>query len=178
MRSSHDVDEHFTRQRRALGAPAMRTSRRLVYGSAVLAAIALAGCASAPKPTLVSATLQASATVNPDVRKRASPIVIRVYELKSSAAFQAADFVSLYERDQATLAAEMGSREEFVLRPGETKPWEKTVAPDTKFIGVMAAFRDIERARWKTLVPVKASVKNVITIQANDIAVSATVVAP
>jgi type VI secretion system protein VasD len=178
MRPSHDVDEHCTRQRRGLGALVMRVPTWASAGVGVVIGIVIAGCASAPKPTIVSVTLQASATVNPDVRKRASPLVIRVYELKSGAAFQAADFVSLYERDQATLAAEMGSREEFVLRPGETKPWEKTVAPDTKFIGVMAAFRDIEHARWKTLVPVKASVKNVITIQASDIAVSATAVAP
>ena len=177
MRSSPDVDQHFTRQPCRLVALGVRLPRRLACALAVAAGLALAGCASAPKPTVVTATLQAATNVNPDVRKRASPIVIRVYELKSSAAFQAADFVSLYERDQATLAAEMGSREEFVLRPGEMKPWEKTVAPDTKFIGVMAAFRDIEHARWKTLVPVKTSLKNVVTIQASDIAVSATVVA-
>ena len=178
MRQSHDVDEHLTRQRRRLRVRATHSPHRASIALAIVAALLIAGCASPPKPTIVSATLQASATVNPDVRKRASPLVIRVYELKSGAAFQAADFVSLYERDQATLAAEMGSREEFVLRPGETKPWEKTVAPDTKFIGVMAAFRDIERARWKTMVPVKAGVKNVVTIQASDIAVSATAVAP
>ncbi len=178
MRPSHDVDEHFTRPRCGPCALVMRAPKSASIGACALVAVMIAGCASAPKPTIVSATLQASATVNPDVRKRASPLVIRVYELKSSAAFQAADFVSLYERDQATLAAEMGSREEFVLRPGETKRWEKTVAPDTKFIGVMAAFRDIERARWKTLVAVKANVKNVISIQASDIAVSATASAP
>jgi type VI secretion system protein VasD len=178
MRPSHDVDEHFTRQRRRLAGLARCMAKNVAIGVCAGSAVLIAGCASPPKPTIVSATLQASVTVNPDVRKRASPLVIRVYELKSSAAFQAADFVSLYERDQATLAAEMGSREEFVMRPGETKPWEKTVAPDTKFIGVMAAFRDIEHARWKALVPVKASVKNVITISASDIAVSATAVAP
>ena len=86
--------------------------------------------------------------------------------------------LTIYERDQATLAAEMGSREEFVLRPGETKPWEKTVAPDTKFIGVMAAFRDIERARWKSIVAIKPGVKNTVTIRADDVAIEAKAVAP
>jgi len=113
--------------------------------------------------------------VNPDTRKRASPIVIRVYELKSSASFDAADFLSLYERDQATLAAEMGSREEFVLGPGESKPWEKVAGDGVRFIGVIAAFRDIERARWKAKVPVKANARNVITIRADEITVTGTV---
>lgn len=138
----------------------------------------LTACASAPKPTLVSATLQAGTAVNPDLHKRASPIVIRVYELKSTAAFDGADFVSLYERDQATLAAEMGTREEFILRPGETRTWEKTAAADTKFIGVMAAFRDIDRARWKGIVAIKPNVKNVIAIRADGINVDAKLVSP
>lgn len=145
--------------------------------AALLAALlVLAACSSAPKPakpTLLSATLQAGSAVNPDLRKRASPIVIRVYELKSAAAFDGADFVSLYERDQATLAAEMGSREEFILQPGETRTWAKTAAIDTKFIGVMAAFRDIERARWKALVAVKPNIDNRITIRADDIGIDA-----
>jgi type VI secretion system protein VasD len=137
--------------------------------------LALAACSSPPKPTLVSATLKAGTDVNPDLRKRASPIVVRVYELKSSAAFEGADFVSLYERDQATLAAEMGAREEFTLRPGETRQWDKATAPDTKFIGVMAAFRDIEHARWKSIVPVKANAKNTVSIRLDQVGVDATV---
>lgn len=141
-------------------------------------ALALAACAGAPKPTQVSATLQAGSNVNPDSRKRASPIVVRVFELKSTAAFDGADFVSLFERDQATLAAEMSGREEFVLRPGETKVWEKVTAPDTKYIGVMAAFRDIERARWKSIVELKPGTKNVLVIRADNINVEAKRTAP
>ena len=147
-------------------------------GAFAVAAIVLSACASPPKPTQVSASLEAGANVNPDVRKRASPLVVRVYELRSAAAFEAADFVSLYERDQVTLAAEMGAREEFVLRPGDSKVWEKTTAPDTKYIGVFAAFRDIEHARWKSLVEVKAATKNVISIRADNIAVEAKRTAP
>ena len=150
---------------------------RVLRGVASIGLVVLVACAGPPppKPTVVAATLQASANVNPDARKRASPLVVRIYELKSSAAFDAADFLSLYERDQATLAAEMGAREEFTLRPGDSKPWEKTVGPDVRFIGVIAAFRDIERARWKALVPVKANLRNVVTIRADDITIAGSV---
>ncbi len=156
---------------------ARRVPVRVLQGLVVAAVLSLAGCAAGPpKPTSVKVTLQASPTVNPDARKRASPLVVRVYELKSSAGFDAADFLSLYERDQATLAAEMVGREEFTLRPGESRPWEKIVGPEVRFIGVMAAYRDIERARWKTLIPIKPNLKNVITIQADDITISGTAV--
>lgn len=173
MRSSSDVEAPVDFIHCGCARACSRTPRRLAMAACAAAVLMLAGCASAPKPTVVSATLLATATVNPDAHKRPSPLVVRIYELKSAAAFDAADFVSLFERDQATLAAEMASREEFVLRPGETRLWEKTVGPDSRFIGVMAAFRDIERARWKTLVAIKPNVKNVITIQANEISVTA-----
>ena len=146
--------------------------------SCVLVAALLAACASPPKPTLVAASLQAAAALNPDARKRASPLVVRLYELKSTAAFDTADFVSLYERDRATLAADMAAREEFVLRPGETLKWDKTVAADTKFIGVMAAFRDIERARWKSVVAIKPGVLNKITVHAEDVGIAASLDKP
>lgn len=157
----------------AAGRIARRSTTWIGLAAVLAALVIVAGCSSPPKPTTVSASLQAGAGVNPDLRRRASPIVVRVYELKSAAAFDGADFVSLYERDQATLAAEMGAREEFILRPGETKQWDKTTAPDTKFIGVMAAFRDIERARWKSIVAIQPNAKNTLAIRADDIGIEA-----
>jgi type VI secretion system protein VasD len=155
------------------GAPTHRA-----VATAVLFAL-FSGCGSAPapkppKPSVVQANLQATASANPDLKKRASPLVVRVFELKSAAAFEAADFLSLYERDQATLTSEMVSREEFVLRPGETRPWSKTVAGEVRYIGVIGAFRDIEHARWKAIVPIQANTTNRIFIKADNIVLTAT----
>lgn len=113
----------------------------------------LAGCASAPpppKPTIITATLDATAGVNPDAKGRASPIVVRVFELKSVAAFNNADFFSLWDRERETLSAEMLGRDEFQLRPGEQKKFERTLQPDTRYVGVIAAFRDLERSNWRS----------------------------
>ncbi len=159
---------------------ARRAPVRLRHGLTLALCALVAGCSSAPpapKPTAVKATVQAAADVNPDARKRASPVVVRIYELKSAAAFEAADFLSLYDRDQATLAADMVGREEFTMRPGDSRPWEKIIGPEVRFIGVMAAYRDIEHARWKTLVAVKPGLKNAVTIKADAITLTASVVA-
>ena len=88
------------------------------WASRALVAVLIASCASAPTPTEITGVVQASATVNPSVSKRPSPLLVRVYELKSATAFNSADFVSLYQRDQTELGAEMVSREEFMLNPG------------------------------------------------------------
>ena len=132
-------------------------TRRLPYGRSWIAALAvamvslaLAGCAAKPPVvTPVALTLAAGADANPDVRGRASPLTVRVYVLKSPGPFEAADFFSLFEKDTATLGAELVQREEMLLRPGESKKLDLTLPADAKAIGVMAAYRDLDRARWR-----------------------------
>jgi type VI secretion system protein VasD len=148
--------------------------RWLLAASGAVATVALPGCSMfSSGPAMLSATVVAAAQVNPDARRRPSPVVVRVFELKAPTLFEQADFVSLFEKDQAVLAAELVSREEFVLRPGESKPISKPLSPDTKFIGVMAAFRELERARWRAVVPVVAGKKNVLEIGLDGIVVQA-----
>jgi type VI secretion system protein VasD len=147
----------------------------MLVAAGLLASAALSGCAMLGfgGPAVLNAKVVAAAQVNPDARQRPSPVVVRVYELKSATLFEQADFVSLFEKEQAVLGAELVSREEFVLRPGETKPLTKPLSPDTKFIGVMAAFRELERARWRAVVPVAAGKKNVVSIDLNEITLQA-----
>jgi len=141
----------------------------------MLAAMFLAGCASPPKPTEISGVVQASANVNPSVSNRSSPLLIRVYELKSASAFNAADFVSLYQRDQSELGAEMVNREEFTLNPGESRPLAKTAAAETRFVGVFAAYRDLDRAKWRSVVAIVPGQKQRIVISAEELSITATV---
>jgi type VI secretion system protein VasD len=143
-----------------------------------LAAIALgtllAGCASAPKPAEITGTIKASANVNPSVSKRPSPLLVRVYELKTATAFNNADFVSLYQRDQAELGAEMVGRDEVILNPGETRPLNKTTSPDTRFIGVLGAYRDLDHAKWRSVVAVQPGQKQRLLISAEELSITAT----
>ncbi|KQU86781.1 type VI secretion protein [Variovorax sp. Root318D1] len=139
--------------------------RRLALGfGLVLAGVLLAGCAPKPVVTTVSITLVAGADANPDARGRASPLTVRVYALKSPGPFEGADFFSLFEKDQATLGAELVQREEMLLRPGETRKLDLTLPPDAKAIGVMAAFRDLDRARWREVRPVQTGKAQAMTV--------------
>ena len=145
----------------------MGTGKPAAWIMAFALALMLAACSSAPKPkppASVAGAITAAAQLNPTAAKRPSPIVLRVYELKSAAAF-----------NTAALGAEMIAREEMTLRPGETKPIQKVLSPDTKFIGVMAAYRDLERATWRAVVAVQPNQAQKLTISANELAVSATI---
>jgi type VI secretion system protein VasD len=113
----------------------------------------LVGCSSTPKPVISSlqVAVSASADVNPDVRRRASPVTVRLYAMKSAAPFESADFFSLFDKDTATLGADLVQREEMLLKPGEQKALALKFGPEVKVIAVMAAFRDLERARWRAV---------------------------
>lgn len=145
--------------------------------AATCGSIALAGCKSPPPPppARISGNIQAVPTLNPSVSQRPSPLRLRVYELRSPTAFNQADFMALYQGDQAALGADLLGRDEFVLQPGETLPYAKVLAPDTRFIGVVAVYRDLERATWRTVVPVQASKVHQFDIRADSLAVSATI---
>lgn len=143
-------------------------SRRHVAAFGLAAAgLLLAGCASKPPPevkTPVTLTLVAGPDANPDARGRPSPLTVRAYVLKTPGAFEGADFFSLFEKDQATLGAEMVQREETLLRPGESRKFDFVLQPDAKTIGVMGAFRDLDRARWREVRPLEVGKINTITV--------------
>ena len=138
----------------------MRWSRFLLP---LVCSFALAvGCSSGPP--LLRGAINADGSVNPDRGGRASPIVVRVYELKSVAAFNTADFFSLFDKEQETLGGELVGREEFQLQPAETRQYRRQLQPDTKFFGVVAAFRDLEQSRWRQAVPVPAKGSATLTL--------------
>ena len=136
---------------------------------AAICGVLLVACASPPKPppppTIVQASVEALANVNPDARGRPSPVVVKFYELKSLAVFDSADFFSLFERDREILGAELVAREEFQLVPGAKRTFERTLQPDTRYLGVVAAFRDLERSTWRATVPVAPNKTVPLTIK-------------
>lgn len=94
--------------------------------------------------------LQAVTDLNPDSKGRASPVMVRVYELKSEATFAQADFFSLQNNDRATLAEDLLARDEFIMRPGDRRITIRRKAhPQVGAIGVLAAYRDIQRSTWR-----------------------------
>ena len=75
--------------------------RRLISLSLLPLLAALGGCASLSPysdTTKLDLKLAASEDLNPDLRGRPSPIVVRLLELKNPSSFNNADFFSLYQR--------------------------------------------------------------------------------
>lgn len=130
----------------------------------------LAGCAS--KPPRLDGRVVGGAALNPSVSRRPSPVMLRIYELRAATLFTQLDFMALFQRDQAELAADLLSREEFMLAPGETRPWGRPLHKDTRHLGVIAVFRDLEKARWRAIAAVRPGQPQKVLIRADALDVS------
>ena len=71
----------------------------------------------APEPTRVVLEFEATGNINPNSEGRASPLVVRIYRLKSYSVFEDADFFSLYEKADDALGGELIDKEEILLNP-------------------------------------------------------------
>jgi type VI secretion system protein VasD len=104
-----------------------------------------------PSNVKVPMTVASRADANPDATGRPSPVVLRVYQLKTDAVFSRSEFFARFDDEQKVLGSELISRDEFVLTPAENRNLEITLNDDTRFVGAIAAFRDIRNAQWRIL---------------------------
>jgi len=153
----------------------MKMKVRRLWQICAVTIFALCGCSSTPDPTVLKMTIGASPSINPDVHGRPSPVIVRLYELKSPTAFLSADFFSLYDKDQETLGADLVLKEEIQLTPGEKRQFRRLPQPDTRHIGAIAAFRDLEHAQWRSTaaVPLQQTSRMTISLDGNNILITA-----
>ena len=112
--------------------------------------------------------------INPDIHGRPSPVVLRLYALTSLVAFETADFMSLYSLDRVTLGDELIDREELMLAPGEMKVIDKLLSPQARALGVVAGFRDVQRATWRTSQALLGGRDNIVNVRVQRLGVSVT----
>ncbi len=172
-------------QRRSMKVTQMQKPRSVQCIAAValpfVLLLLLQACGGAPKlpdttpDTTLAAKLVASDDLNSGGGQKARPVVVRLYELRTAGAFSSADFYSLYEREAQTLGSDLLGREEISLAPGQRHPIDKVISPETAYLGVLVAFRDIDRAAWRTTTRLKSDATNnvIVKIAADNVAAAA-----
>ncbi len=111
--------------------------------------------AVAPKPIIVSVELNAGKNLNPDIDGRASPVVVRIYQLQDIATFNNSDFFALYENDQALIGKDIKYREELEIKPDQQLNKQFELQAGSRYLVVFAAFRDLDNAQWKAIAEIK-----------------------
>lgn len=146
-----------------------------------LALVLLTGCGGKPtvppvpqeKPPL---QLRIKVTAAPDANRGPGgeplSVVVRLYELKSQGIFANADFFSLYDREGEVLGGDLIARDEVTLAPGQFLPISRPLNPEATYLGVIAAFREIDQARWRDLMRMKPDMDNTLLVEVGANAVS------
>lgn len=123
--------------------------------------------------THVRLVFDVSSDLNPDHTGRPSPLMVRVYELKTPTLFERADFIDLYERDKEVLGADFIAKHEMRrLTPGDQRIEELVLSDEARYVAVFAEFTRYQDAEFGLLIPVKphGSVKQQVRIESNQLA--------
>lgn len=95
------------------------------------------------------------ANVNPDDNKTPSPLIIRMYELKSPKTFENANFIDIYERDAEVLGDDMITKQKLKpIKPGKNRQANFVLSKETKYVGLYAEFLKYKDAKYKLIIPV------------------------
>lgn len=158
----------------------MKLALHLIRIISIAAFLVIAGCASTPKPPTAQISLNAQKNINPYTdgitTPESRPVVIRVYELKSLATFNKVDFFSAFNNYKETLDSELLNSEEFQLTPGMKLKLDRTLHLDTRYVGVISAFRDLEHSQWRVAAAIPPEESNIeihILLEGNRVLIGA-----
>lgn len=129
---------------------------------------ALTGCSSVSPYsdlTKLDLTIEGSSQLNPDLNNRPSPIVLHLMELKHPVAFENADFFTLYQRPREALSPDLIAIEELELRPGDKRGLKLTVQEGSRYVAVLAAYRNLPDTNWRFIIPLQERGLNQIDLR-------------
>ncbi|WP_175754551.1 type VI secretion system lipoprotein TssJ [Burkholderia ambifaria] len=128
-----------------------RSGGFIVLGCALL----LPGCGATERAAAVpyAITVDVAPDVNPDLNRKPSPIVLKVFQLRAASAFDGADFFSLQDKPENLLGADLLGTDRVILRPGESRTLHYRGNVEAGAIGVVAEYRMLDRNRWRLTVP-------------------------
>jgi type VI secretion system protein VasD len=132
----------------------------------LLPLVASLGACASHAPTNLAINVTAASTVNPDSTGRPSPVVTRIYELSGTDKFSKADIFQLLDHEKDALGSDLLDRSEAVMQPGESRVVKMAVKDGAKYLGVIAAYRDIDHADWRsvTIMPASDDISTLVTV--------------
>jgi len=92
--------------------------------------------------------------LNPDINGRPSPVQSKVLHLTSRATFDNLDFDDLFYNAKNLLSDELLLEENYTLQPKQKIKQKLLVDKGTQFVAVLAAYRDLDNARWRYVMPI------------------------
>ncbi|MBH0000344.1 MULTISPECIES: type VI secretion system lipoprotein TssJ [Pseudoalteromonas] len=114
------------------------------------------GCSTVNRivPASTDLKINVSKNVNPDTSDRPSPVVMKIFELSSRTIFDTQDFFSLYDTPEKILGPDLLKKDELELQPNSVQKYKMSLNRNTRYVGVVVAYRNIDQARWRAVIEV------------------------
>lgn len=131
---------------------------RLNLLAVALYLLTLNGCGTSektPEADKLPVMISASKSINPNMSGKATPVSMTLYELRDSDNFNSSDFFTFMDASDPSLSNDISKVHEYILRPGESREFRLKLASDVNAIGVIAAFREVDKAEWRDLYQIK-----------------------
>ncbi|WP_039787741.1 type VI secretion system lipoprotein TssJ [Herbaspirillum huttiense] len=94
--------------------------------------------------------------LNPDDAGRSTSVVVRIYQLKDRKIFDGASYEDLLVLDRTVLGQDLLANMASVVNPGGSSSLSQTIEAETKYIAVVAFYRNADAASdWKYLIEKK-----------------------
>lgn len=125
----------------------------LVFYFLLVPLVSSCGSSSPGELTRYDLHFQAHPQIN-----HSAPLKVRVLVLTSDAEFMSADFYSLQNNAQVTLAGNLLHGDEFFLMPGQlSKTLRGQSLSAARYIGVMAEYQSLDNKIWRISLPLPVS---------------------
>ncbi|AZC38089.1 type VI secretion system lipoprotein TssJ [Pseudomonas chlororaphis] len=141
----------------------------------------LTACASSPPPptpTVVVMHIQAAADLNLSAGGQATPVRVRLYELKSGAVFSRADYFSLVNATSATLSTDLVAQDELLIQPGQQLTLERKLDEQSRLLGLVVSYRELDSAVWRQMVSIPSNETTPLTVSLTARAINAAATKP
>jgi len=141
--------------------------------SSLLTIVVLNACSTinAIVPPSTDLEFNVAKNVNPDFNGRPSPVVAKVFELSSRTIFDTQDFFTLYENPDKVLGPDLIKRDELELQPLEMKKYKMVLNKNTRYVGVIVAYRNIDGAKWRAVIEVDPRYYDDISVNIEKLAI-------
>ena len=120
----------------------------------LILSILLAGCASLKEMANsedesenVDVLILSTSTINPDIFNRPSPVRLDFFQLQKIESFAYTSYLDLIEEEGPT--EKIKSRSQYIIHPDSLKYINYEIKKDTKYLGVIAGYRNIDDVKWQ-----------------------------
>ncbi|KIH85995.1 type VI secretion system lipoprotein TssJ [Pseudomonas batumici] len=120
----------------------------------LLLVLTLPGCTwfwadePAPPEPRIALSLEAALDSNPDLHGRPSPVIVRLLQLADSKRLEQVELFQSEAAAEQALGRDLLRQESLLLRPGQQQQQGFIPEPGTRFVAIVAEYRNIDHAQW------------------------------